>query len=585
VWPALILALALPAAAVAEVARVLLLEGDVLSDGQTVTALNNTAPDRSGGYAATLNSTGPGGTLSHVWGSAGGAVPDILRTEATIDRFEQTSFETFFDAEFDPQLRALEYIAYSPICNDTLNGFTGLDAVFMNDVPIMVEREPVVDRPGQYWSFGSRPGVTQLGDAHFVGGITDAPGGATQNRVLFFDPGSLPFDGVVVLAGGGSVAGLPDPIRTTSDGISFDYRYSMDGTHYVVEVATETGSTANDNAMVIDGAVATSSGSAVVEGSLVPPASGGLANEHWSSFDFAGITEGGHWLITGDTDADVALDEFIALDGIIVLREGDAVEDQAVAGAMEGAYLNEDGDVAWVWDVAGGALEALGVRLADAAGFPYDGRDHVLVVEGDPVDLDGDGIPEPNTSLVDFTGISTLTISDRDDAGYVNVYVTADVDILPVRASGSADVAESGAAADASLEELGLSEPPAEADARRAVIEALLVVRVDAREGVGVAEQAGPARVIGLAAAPNPIAAGGTTLRYSVPEAGRARLRVLDVAGRLVRTLRDAPLAAGDHATSWDGRDAGGRRVAAGVYFAVLDAAGRAESRRVVVRP
>ena len=65
--------------------------------------------------------------------------------------------------------------------------------------------------------------------------------------------------------------------------------------------------------------------------------------------------------------------------------------------------------------------------------------------------------------------------------------------------------------------------------------------------------------------APNPFNP-TTTIRFSLPAAGTARLAVYSVAGQLVRVLVDGPTAAGAHAIVWDGRDASGREVASGVY-------------------
>jgi len=41
-----------------------------------------------------------------------------------------------------------------------------------------------------------------------------------------------------------------------------------------------------------------------------------------------------------------------------------------------------------------------------------------------------------------------------------------------------------------------------------------------------------------------------------------------DLRGRRVRLLARGPFPAGDQQLSWDGRDASGRRVAPGIYFA-----------------
>jgi flagellar hook assembly protein FlgD len=58
---------------------------------------------------------------------------------------------------------------------------------------------------------------------------------------------------------------------------------------------------------------------------------------------------------------------------------------------------------------------------------------------------------------------------------------------------------------------------------------------------------------------------------------------VLDARGRLVRTLLAGPVAAGPHESTWDGRDAGGHRVASGAYGVRLEAPGFEASRRVVL--
>ena len=73
---------------------------------------------------------------------------------------------------------------------------------------------------------------------------------------------------------------------------------------------------------------------------------------------------------------------------------------------------------------------------------------------------------------------------------------------------------------------------------------------------------------------PNPFSS-RTTVNYSLPAAGNVRLTVYDARGRVVTRLVDAPEGPGAHAATWDGRDAGGGRAAAGVYFCTLEAGGR----------
>ncbi|MBD3367130.1 MAG: hypothetical protein GF405_03005 [Candidatus Eisenbacteria bacterium] len=84
-----------------------------------------------------------------------------------------------------------------------------------------------------------------------------------------------------------------------------------------------------------------------------------------------------------------------------------------------------------------------------------------------------------------------------------------------------------------------------------------------------------------LVGVPNPFR-DATTISFELPQPGSVDLCVYDVGGRRVRDLmRGERLTAGPHRVSWDGRDDGGRRVASGVYFVRADVGGRAQVRRV----
>lgn len=74
-------------------------------------------------------------------------------------------------------------------------------------------------------------------------------------------------------------------------------------------------------------------------------------------------------------------------------------------------------------------------------------------------------------------------------------------------------------------------------------------------------------------AAPSPNPSRGTAvLSFSLPAAGPVQLEIHDVSGRRVRSLDQGTLAAGRYERHWDGRDESGAAVAAGVYFARLQA-------------
>jgi hypothetical protein len=75
------------------------------------------------------------------------------------------------------------------------------------------------------------------------------------------------------------------------------------------------------------------------------------------------------------------------------------------------------------------------------------------------------------------------------------------------------------------------------------------------------------------------------TLLCSMPQAGQVRLSVHDSSGRIVRTLLQGWMAAGEHAITWDQRDDRGRKVYAGHYRVRFEAAGRSFNQQVMLMP
>lgn len=81
---------------------------------------------------------------------------------------------------------------------------------------------------------------------------------------------------------------------------------------------------------------------------------------------------------------------------------------------------------------------------------------------------------------------------------------------------------------------------------------------------------------------PNPFST-STRFLFSVPTAGAVEVRVLDVAGRVVRTLYGGSVAKGPHFLQWDGLDDNGRGAASGVYFVRLEYHSKALNQRLVL--
>ena len=632
---ALGLVVAVAGTAGAQPATVLIQEGLPLpggDPGQPISSISTSATNHSGGYAFTVVTSNAGTSISNVWGSLTGGAGALIRSEGTFGIYQQTSFETFFGI-------GATTVAYSPISNNTDSGSTSLDGVFLNDTPIAVEEEVYPFDPGYWWSFGSRPGSTADGIPYFVGGITDVQGGSTDNRGLFYG-----LDAAPRLLGGDMIVGLPDPVVTGSAGISFDYRVSAYGTHYIAEVGTNTGSTNNDNAMAIDGAVIMIDGMPVVEASPVPATAGGLPGENWDNFDSEGISEDGHFMFTGDTDGDIVTDEFVLVDGQIVLREGDMIDGHQITGSIENAYMNAQGDYAVVWDVVdgGGSLEAL---------F-FNGE--LMLMQGDYIDVDGNGVPDPDAVLTGFTGIASLSISDRDPDGVVTIYFVGDVDVTPpgqplLEEPVMADADELGYEGeipqdDRVVSTMGMAirtgEPvptflsaftvtPAAGQVQLAwQVHGTDPVTFHLRARQGTASWDVPYESVGAnaftavdhpqsgdvtytlyyaypgapevmlsqktisidlptgarltSAQPNPINP-QTAIKFTVDRSQHVRLSVFDMTGRRVATVADRTFTAGEHSEHWNGTDDAGRRVPSGTYVARLEGAQSVQTTKLML--
>jgi hypothetical protein len=85
-----------------------------------------------------------------------------------------------------------------------------------------------------------------------------------------------------------------------------------------------------------------------------------------------------------------------------------------------------------------------------------------------------------------------------------------------------------------------------------------------------------------LVTQPNPFR-DAVEVRWALGRNSTMRLDAYDVTGRLVTTIASGPRDAGEHAATWSGRDADGRRVAPGVYFLRLTGGRNLETRVVKV--
>lgn len=74
-----------------------------------------------------------------------------------------------------------------------------------------------------------------------------------------------------------------------------------------------------------------------------------------------------------------------------------------------------------------------------------------------------------------------------------------------------------------------------------------------------------------------------TSISFSLQNQGQVSLAIFDVKGRLVTTLINGVRQGGPNQITWDGTNAGGARVASGVYFCRLSAGGQSVGRKMIL--
>jgi hypothetical protein len=84
------------------------------------------------------------------------------------------------------------------------------------------------------------------------------------------------------------------------------------------------------------------------------------------------------------------------------------------------------------------------------------------------------------------------------------------------------------------------------------------------------------------APSPNPTE-GGAVIHLGVPREMAIRVSVYNCEGRLVKEIMNTGLPAGYHKVEWDGRDAGGRPCASGIYWCIIDTGAVSKSMKVVL--
>lgn len=317
----------------------------------------------------------------------------------------------------------------------------GNDSVWTDSGLLAVENTQAPDQPvGTTSTFHSRPTMIPTGQAYWVAGL-DPTGGTTSNaRVFYTSTDGTPATITSVLQSGDVVDGLT--ISSGSSGIMFDYDISDDGSHHLQELDVDTGSTADDAAVYLDGSI-------IARESF--PNGGG---DNWDNFDYYGINNSGDYLFTGDTDGDTTTDEFIAYNGSIVVREGDTIGGVPLTTPMfmRGVAINNLGHAAFVLSANGVEQMFFACDASDLANTA-----ELILAVGDDIDVDGGGA---DAVLTDFnTSLPGLAL---DDSGKIFVEVDLDYGAGEVEAVIGLDLPSCGAAL--AMNEIRIDQPSTDND-------------------------------------------------------------------------------------------------------------------------
>lgn len=317
----------------------------------------------------------------------------------------------------------------------------GDDGVWTHNGLLAVENVQAPDQPpGTNSTFHSRPTMIPTGQAYWVAGL-DPTGGTTSNaRVFYTSTDGTPATITSVLQSGDVVDGLT--ISSGSSGIMFDYDVSDDGSHLLLELDMDTGSTTNDAAVYLDGSL--------IARESLPTGDG----DNWDNFDYYSINNSGDYLFTGDTDGSTATDEFIAYNGSIVIREGDTIDGVVLASSMymRGVAINNLGQAAFV--VSAGGVEYL-FFACDASDLANSAQ--LILAVGDDIDVDGGGA---DATLTDFnTSLPGLSL---DDDGRIFVEVDLDYGAGDVEAVIGVDLPSCGPAI--AMNEIRIDQPSTDND-------------------------------------------------------------------------------------------------------------------------
>ncbi len=285
----------------------------------------------------------------------------------------------------------------------------GLDSVWTQAGLLAQEGQPAPVFPaGAVTTFHSRPTMAASGAAYWLAGVSVSGNQVTEQRVLYRSTTGLPANIEVVYSTGQMLGGLT---VSSPGGLDFDYQVSDDESHVVGIVDLDTGSVLNNGHLQVDGAL------------LHQEDTLNGTGDDWDNFDLVAIDNSGRYVFSGDTNGSTATDEFVAVDGVISVREGDVIDGVTLtsSAAVRLLSVSNVGRIAHAWAYDGFTTETVffGCDPTDLAGSSI----AVLTTGVDELDLDGDGVGDGLVTDLEANNASSTNALSDDGVLYLEVEI------------------------------------------------------------------------------------------------------------------------------------------------------------------
>ena len=359
-----------------------------LPTGEDIALAQFPTTNERGGFAFVVRF--PDGTKA-IWGSFDRTPPRILTRDSDLPDgywLERVGLGA------DSVTYFARAISGAPVtCNRGIIGRDGTGLICLERTMLSV--------PGSSLSTIDQFAVPNTGGGRYVFQYS-VPPNTTEARFGIFNEG----DPIPELLVGDGIVGATGAITNV-----IDLKLSPTGAHYGCRVVLDNG---GGDYAVVDGAVLQNQGVNVQSGMLVDP-SGPAGGPTWFRILEVAKAASGDWWVHGGDNPATPNQTFLMKNGEVILERGDVVDGETIVRLSGGLVVTERGTAACLVTLEPDSFLDLSIW--------YEGR--IALKPGQEVDTDGDGVPEPDRTIVTVNGLpyvdadhaiwSQATITDPDD--------------------------------------------------------------------------------------------------------------------------------------------------------------------------